>query len=108
MLNYQESLTFFYHRPVFGAFIVILLILMAIVLIQGNTGRFINWFAFRFILSICFLIPAMLLYMGGYIVDEFGLGGDPVTFDMFLIIAGLCVVNLIVYKVVSVVKSRKP
>lgn len=89
---------FVFLLPVFVSFIIILLMTLCIVIFQQNKfTKLLNGFSLGSILVICFFISALTLYMSGYIVDEYNLSGDTASFNMFLVIFGLCIVNLIVY-----------
>ena len=65
---------FVFFRPVFTAFILILIVVFVIF----QKGRLLNLFSVMSILLICTYIPAMLLVAEGHIVDEYNLGGDAV------------------------------
>jgi len=57
----------------------------------------INGFTVLSMSAISILVSGQLLYYSGIIVDEIGLGGDPVSFFLFLAITGIGIINLIIY-----------
>ncbi len=87
---------FIYLRPIFIAFIIILVFVSATVSFQRK-NKLLNHFSFYSITFICLLIPTITLTASGYIVDEYGLGGDAVSFDMWIAIVGLSVLNTFVF-----------
>lgn len=86
---------FIFLRPVFIVIMIALIVLLIIISLQKT--KIINLFSLLFILFICAIVSAITLYMSGYIVDAYGLAGDSAIFFMFLVIIGLCFVNLFVY-----------
>lgn len=93
----MESLfpTFVFLRPVYIAFIVTLVLVLLIVLIQRK--KVLKLFSVFSISAICSIIAAITLYSIGYIVDEYNLEGDVISFIMFLAVIGLSSLNVIVY-----------
>ncbi|WP_232700165.1 hypothetical protein [Brevibacillus daliensis] len=90
-------MSFDYLRPVFIIFIVVLLIFLLVVILQNGELKLINGFSVICVSIICSLVSAINLWQIGIIADELGLGGDPVSFYMFLAIAGLSILNPIIY-----------
>ncbi|AEI41988.1 hypothetical protein KNP414_03430 [Paenibacillus mucilaginosus KNP414] len=58
--------------------------------------RLFNLFSVTVISMLCSVVSAVTLYASGYIVDEY-LGGDEVSFFMFLANLGLSVLNMMIY-----------
>ena len=86
---------FIYLRPVFIGFIIILLVLLfGVIFLNKNI---VNLFSVVSITFICTSVSAITLYSSGYIVDEYNLAGDPISFYMFFIILVLSIVNLLVF-----------
>ncbi|MBM7601583.1 cellulose synthase/poly-beta-1,6-N-acetylglucosamine synthase-like glycosyltransferase [Virgibacillus halotolerans] len=91
----NQSAEFVFLQPIFIAFIIILLTLLLIIVFQKT--QIANLFTLFSIGLISSIISAIMLYMSGYIVDEYGLGGDTASFFMFLAIVGLSIVNFFVF-----------
>ncbi|KZE69250.1 hypothetical protein AWM68_03000 [Fictibacillus phosphorivorans] len=87
---------FIYLRPIFIAFIIILFIVLAAISIQRK-NKFLNHFSFYSITLICLIIPTITLTASGYIVDDYNLGGDEISFYMWMAIVGLSVFNTFVF-----------
>ncbi|MDQ0888868.1 putative effector of murein hydrolase [Paenibacillus sp. V4I9] len=86
---------FIFLRPVFVTFILALLVVMVIVVFQKK--KLLNLFSVLFISSICCSVSALTIYASGYIVDEYNLGGDEISFFMFLAIVALSILNILIY-----------
>lgn len=89
---------FIYLRPVFITFLVVLLVLFIIILFQRSRG-WVNLLTVTSIAAISTFVSAMILYIIGIIVDEHNLSGDPVSFFLFIAVAGLSIVNVLVFLV---------
>ncbi|MDM5317121.1 hypothetical protein QUF49_14025 [Fictibacillus sp. b24] len=87
---------FIYLRPIFIAFIIILFLVLGAVSIQRK-NKLLNQFSFYSITFICLLISTITLTASGYIVDDYGLGGDEVSFYMWMAIVGLSALNTFVF-----------
>ncbi|ALC85479.1 hypothetical protein AM499_06375 [Bacillus sp. FJAT-22090] len=86
---------FIYLRPVFIGFIIILLVLLfGVIFLNKNI---VNLFSVVSITFICISVSAITLYSSGYIVDEYNLAGDPISFYMFFVILVLAFLNLIIF-----------
>ncbi|MDF2066851.1 hypothetical protein [Bacillus sp. Cr_A10] len=86
---------FIYLRPVFIGFIIILLVLLfGVIFLNKNI---VNLFSVVSITFICTSVSAITLYSSGYIVDEYNLAGDPISFYMFFVILVLAFLNLIIF-----------
>lgn len=90
-----EIQAFIFLRPIFIAFIIILIALLCIIIFQKK--QLANLFSVISISLISFTISAITLYSSGYIIDEYGLRGDEISFFMFIAIVGISLVNVIVY-----------
>ncbi|MDC7729135.1 hypothetical protein CN470_01265 [Bacillus cereus] len=86
---------FVYLRPVFKSILAASILIMLIVLRQKK--ELINEFSLWFISVLCIGVSAITLFMSGFIVDEYNLGGDPQSFCMFIAIGCISGLNFIIY-----------
>jgi hypothetical protein len=86
---------FVYLRPVFKSILVASILVMLIVLRQKK--ELINEFSLWFISILCVGVSAITLFMSGFIVDEYSLGGDGQSFSMFIAIGCISGLNFIIY-----------
>ncbi|UNP76188.1 hypothetical protein MN033_23580 [Bacillus nitratireducens] len=86
---------FVYLRPVFKSILAASILVMLIVLRQKK--ELINEFSLWFISVLCIGVSAIALFMSGFIVDEYNLGGDAVSFDMFIGIVLISGLNFVIY-----------
>lgn len=86
---------FVYLRPVFKCILVASILVMLIVLRQKK--ELINEFSLWFISILCVGVSAITLFMSGFIVDEYSLGGDAQSFSMFIAIGCISGLNFIIY-----------
>ncbi|MFS0613326.1 hypothetical protein [Lederbergia ruris] len=108
MYSYEpfESLgAFTLFRPTFWAILIVTLLLFLGILIPRFRNKMINGFAVLSVSAILVFVSGQLLFYSGIIVDELGLGGDAVSFILFLAIAGLSFVNILVYFLFKVKKG---
>ena len=84
-------------RPIFITFLVVSLLLFFAIIIPKFKNKVINGITVIGLTGISILVSGQLLFYHGIIVDELGLGGDPVSFYIFLAIVGIGIVNLIIY-----------
>lgn len=84
-------------RPVFSTILIATLLLFLIIVIPKLKNKMINGFTVVSMTAISALVSGQLLYYSGIIVDEIGLGGDPVSFYLFLAITGTGFINLVIY-----------
>jgi hypothetical protein len=84
-------------RPIYIFFIIILAISLIIVISQKNHLKPINGFTIISISFISSAVSAYMTYQIGILSDELGIGGDPVSFIMFIVVVIMSVVNLLVY-----------
>ncbi len=93
----MESTNIVTHfRPIYILFIVILIITLFIMIFR-NRHKVINTFTIAIITLISFAVSARLTYQIGYLADELGTGGDAVSFNMFIAVVILSLVNLLIY-----------
>ncbi|MCR6784949.1 MULTISPECIES: hypothetical protein [Bacillus cereus group] len=86
---------FVYLRPVFKSILATSILVMLIVLRQKK--ELINEFSLWFISVLCIGVSAITLFMSGFIVDEYNLGGDVQSFNMFIAIGCISGLNFIIY-----------
>lgn len=86
---------FVYLRPVFKSILAASILVMLIVLRQKK--ELINEFSLWFISVLCIGVSAITLFMSGFIVDEYNLGGDVQSFNMFIAIGCISGLNFIIY-----------
>ena len=84
-------------RPIFITILVVSLLLFFVIIIPKFKNKVINGFTVLVLSVISILVSGQLLFYHGIIVDEIGLGGDPVSFYIFLAIVGIGILNLIIY-----------
>ncbi|WP_338448686.1 hypothetical protein R4Z09_21055 [Niallia oryzisoli] len=96
--NSFESLgVFTLHRSIFITILIFSILLFFTIIIPRFQNNMINGFTVLTHTVVSILVSGQLLYFDGIVVDEIGLGGDPVSFILFLAIAGIGIINLIVY-----------
>lgn len=94
--NSFESLgVFTLHRPVFITLLI--LSILFFIITSPRFRKYMNEFTVLTLTVASIVVSGQLLYFDGIIVDEVGLGGDPVSLILFLTIAGIGIINLIVY-----------
>lgn len=86
---------FVYLRPVFKSILAATILVMLIVLRQKKER--INEFSLWVISILCIGVSAITLFMSGFIVDEYNLGGDVQSFDMFIGIVLISGLNFVIY-----------
>lgn len=86
-------------RPIFMTILLVDLLLFLGLLIPNVRNNMINTITVVSLSSISTLVSAQLLFYSAIIVDEIGLGGDPVSFTLFLTIFGLGIINYFVYQI---------
>ncbi|PEC21531.1 hypothetical protein [Bacillus cereus] len=86
---------FVYLRPVFKCVLAASVLVMLIVLRQKK--ELINEFSLWFISILCIGVSVITLFMSGFIVDEYNLGGDVQSFNMFMGIGLISGLNFIIY-----------
>ncbi|MGG3280407.1 hypothetical protein [Paenibacillus solani] len=93
----ESTDVFLNFRPIYILFIMILIISLLILMIQKNRQLLINGFTIGVVTSSSVAVSAYLTYQIGILSDELGIGGDAVSFYMFIAIVMLSLVNLLVY-----------
>lgn len=95
--SFENLGAFILLRPIFSTILVISLILFIMLLIPRFNSKIINGFTVLSLSAFSILVSGQLLFYNGIIVDEIGLGGDPISFFIFLAIVGMGIINLIIY-----------
>ncbi|WP_127592756.1 hypothetical protein [Paenibacillus lautus] len=94
----MESTNIFINfRPIYILFIIVLIISLLLMILRKNRHTMINGFTIAIIALISLAVSAYLTYQIGILSDELGIGGDAVSFMMFIVVAVLSLVNLLVY-----------
>ena len=83
-------------RPILIAFIVLLLIFLLASIFYKGKHKLTFRVTIVIVSLICTTLSAKYMWEIGIIADEKGMGGDPVSFVMFLFIVGLSILNLII------------
>lgn len=81
-------------RPILISFIVLLLILSLASIFYKGKRKF--GISVMIVSLICTVLSAKFVWDIGIIADEKNMGGDPVSFVMFLFILGLSALNFII------------
>ncbi|MGX6444386.1 hypothetical protein ACWM35_14350 [Neobacillus sp. K501] len=84
-------------RPTFITILTVSLFIFFMIIIPKFNNKMINGFTVLSLSAISILVAAQLLFYEGFFVDEIGLGGDSVSFYLFLAIAGMGIINLTLY-----------
>ncbi|GGE79075.1 hypothetical protein [Priestia taiwanensis] len=92
-------------RPVFITLLVASFIIFIFVVTPKLREKMVNGLAVVGLSIVSTLLAAQLLFYNGIIVDELGLGGDELQFDMAIVILLFSIVNPIVFFVMRS-KSR--
>ncbi|GIP00854.1 hypothetical protein J14TS5_59390 [Paenibacillus lautus] len=94
----MESTNIVTHfRPIYILFILILIISLFIMIFRKDHHKVINGFTIGIITLISLAVSAYLTYQIGILSDELGIGGDAVSFYMFIVVVILSLVNPLVY-----------
>ncbi|KOP65814.1 hypothetical protein AMS62_11555 [Bacillus sp. FJAT-18019] len=96
-MGMESTDVFLNFRPIYILFIMILIISLLILTIGKNRRFLINEFTVAVITLSSVAVSAYLTYQIGILSDELGIGGDAVSFYMFIAIVLLSLVNLLVY-----------
>ena len=86
-----------YFRPILIVFIVLLLIFLLASIFYKGKHKLVIGVAMFIVSLICTILSAKYMRDIGIIADEKGMGGDPVSFNMFLFIVGLSILNLVIF-----------
>ena len=71
--------------------------ILVMLIVSTQKKELINAFSLWFISILCIGVSAITLFMSGFIVDEYNLGGDAQSFCMFIAIGCISGLNLIIY-----------
>lgn len=93
----ESTDVFLNFRPIYILFIMLLIISLLLLIIRKNRPFLVNGFTIAVVISSSVAVSAYLTYQIGILSDELGIRGDPVSFDMFIVIVILSLVNLLVY-----------
>ncbi|GAA4830816.1 hypothetical protein GCM10023310_04890 [Paenibacillus vulneris] len=84
-------------RPIYLLLIIVLIVSVLVMLFQKKHYPLVNGFTISLILCICLIVSGFMTYQIGILSDALSMGGDPVSFIMFIIVAILSVISLLVY-----------
>lgn len=94
----RDSMTVFSSfRPLYLLFIGVLALLLIISIVQKGRLKVVNGFTVGLFVFISIIVTASLTYQIGILSDELGVGGDPVSFLLFVGVVFLALVSPIVY-----------
>ena len=85
-----------YFRPNLIAFIVLLLLFLLVSIFYKGKHKLIIGVAMSIVYLVCTIFSAKYMVDIGMIADEKNMGGDPVSFNMFLFIVELSILNPII------------
>jgi hypothetical protein len=80
-------------RPIFFTLLILAILLFILIISRKLREKLLNRFSVGSLSFILGLITVQVTYYDAIIVDEIGLGGDPTTFFLALIILALSVLN---------------
>jgi len=86
-----------YFRPIYIAIIIVLLLLLLFSIFYKWKYRLIIGITMSIVSLFSIMISAYYLAEIGIIADEKNMGGDPVSFNMFLLIVGLSILNPVIF-----------
>lgn len=92
----DNVVTFTNFRPIYIFFIIIQAISLIIAISQIKHHKPINGSSIVSTSFICSAISTFLTYQIGILSDELVIGGDPVSFNMFIVVVIMSVVNFLV------------
>ncbi|WLR46603.1 hypothetical protein LC065_13620 [Halobacillus litoralis] len=87
--------TFVLLRPVFLLLVIVSILLTLFITFQKEEK--VNGWTLFFITSMSLIIGSVCLYSSGYIVDEFGMSGDPMSFYLYIALFPVSLLNILVY-----------
>ena len=100
MFTYESFETlgvFTLFRPIFVTFVILCLILFINVILPKTKSKIVNGFTVTSLSIVSIIVSGQLLFDIGIIADEINLGGDPVSFYMFIVIVGFGLINPVIY-----------
>lgn len=86
-----------WSRLVFSTFIISSLVISIVLLVQRNRNSMVNGFTITLVSFISIIVSGINFIIIGYIADELNMAGDIVSFNMFLVVLGLSILNLFIY-----------
>ncbi|MGM0751842.1 MAG: hypothetical protein ACQET6_07890 [Bacillota bacterium] len=86
-----------WSRLVFSTFIISSLVISIVLLVQRNRNSMVNGFTITLVSFISIIVSGINFIIIGYIADELNMAGDIVSFNMFLVVLGLSILNLLIY-----------
>ncbi|NEN85610.1 hypothetical protein [Paenibacillus elgii] len=92
----DEVMIFTNFRPIYIFFIIIQAISLIMAISQKKQFKPMNEVAISSISLICLAVSTYLTYQIGILSDELAIGGDPVSFIMFIAVVIMSVVNFLV------------
>ncbi|MBN9653204.1 hypothetical protein J0K78_02920 [Halobacillus sp. GSS1] len=87
--------TFVLLRPVFLLLVTVSVLLTLFIIFQKE--KKVNGWTLFFITSMSLIIGSVCLNSSGFIVDEFGMSGDPVSFYLYIALFPVSLLNVLVY-----------
>jgi hypothetical protein len=92
----MHNIEFDHFRPIYISFIIILTILL-IYIFMKNRFEFIDGFVITSISLTCLIVSIYMTSLVGTLTDELSMGGDSVSFYLFIITASMSVINFVAY-----------
>ncbi|MDO3677595.1 hypothetical protein [Paenibacillus ehimensis] len=83
-------------RPLYIFFIMIQAVSWIVAVSRKKQCKPINEAAISSISFICLVVSAFMTYQIGILSDELAIGGDPVSFIMFIVVMIMSIVNFLV------------
>lgn len=96
MFTYETFVTdgsFTLMRPIFFTLLLLSILVFIMIISLKLREKLLNSFSIASLSFIIGVITVQVTYYDAIIVDEIGLGGDPMTFFLALAILGLSVLN---------------
>ena len=104
--SFETFGTFTLLRPILFVLLAVALLLFIALLIPKIRSNLLNGFAVISLSFVTVLIGIQVVYYHAIIVDEIGLGGDSVSFFLFLAIAFFGLVNCLFYLLTYLRKNQ--
>lgn len=95
--SFEDSGTFILLRPILFLLLAVAFLLFLAILIPRIRNSMLNAFAVVSLSVVTVFVALQVGYYHAIIVDEIGLGGDPVSFYLFFTIAAFSLMNPILY-----------
>ncbi|GEN54897.1 hypothetical protein [Halobacillus faecis] len=87
--------TFVMLRPVFLVLVLVSIFLTTFLIFQKEEK--VNGWTLLFITSMSLIIGSVCLYSSGYIVDEFNMSGDSLSFYLYIALFPVSLLNILLY-----------